>query len=149
MRPSDGRYGLWPLGVTLFVLLIAAVSIDRTVKLNTSPPSDFVALRASDTQPQLETANAYWNLATSVIQWKYSRTSELPEQTPMDFRLADELEKTSSAERRAIRAAYWAKLREEWIRPENWHSSYEISFVWILRDIESLERGIMSLINHT
>lgn len=67
----------------------------------------------------------------------------------MDFRLADELEKTSSAERRAIRAAYWAKLREEWIRPENWHSSYEISFVWILRDIESLERGIMSLINHT
>ncbi len=148
MRPSDGRYSLWPVGVTLFVLLTAVVSVQPTVKLNSSPPADFIALRASVTQSKTTTAEAYWNVASSVIQWKYSRTAELPEQLPAEFKLPEETSKSGSGEDRAIRAAYWAKLREEWIRPDNWHTAYSFSLTWVFRDLESLRRGFMSLIDH-
>jgi len=119
------------------------------VKLNTLPPRDFVALRVSDTMPKTGTAEAYWKVALGVIQWKYSRTSELPAQVPAEFRLADDRSTTFSVEERAIRASYWAKLREEWIRPENWHTSYGFSLDWVLSDLEGLVRGIKGLVNQT
>ncbi len=149
MRPSDGRYSLWPLGVTLFILLIVVVSVQPSVKLNTSPPADFVALRASDTQSKDTIAKGYWNVAVNVIQWKYSRTAELPEQVPADFKVPDGTNKRASVEERAIRAAYWAKLRDEWIRPDNWHTAYSFNFRWIFHDLESLRRAIITLLDHT
>lgn len=148
MRPSDGRLSLWPVGVVLFIALVIVVSTQATMKLNEKAPTDFLSLRATE-KPTPTTAGAYWKIAVNVIQWKYSRTSELPQQAPSDFNLAPSADRTISTEDRGMRAAYWAKLREEWMRPENWHTTYQFSLDWVVRDLDSLQRGVRYLFSQT
>lgn len=135
MRPSDGRFSLWPAAVLLFVIVFAAPSLKSVVHLNSSPPADYLALHAS-TLPKTQVARAYWDVAVRVIQWKYNRTTVLPEQTPADFTLSADGEKFS-AEDRASRVAYWKKLREEWLRPENWRTTYSFDLSWIVSGFQS------------
>src|ERR1700688_2669511 len=105
MRPDDGRVNLWPAAVVAFIVILAAASITPTVRLNTTPPSDFVALRASTTGADNALAARYWESAVSVIQWKYNRTSTLPAQVPADFRLADVGGSVSRGENQGARLA--------------------------------------------
>jgi hypothetical protein len=141
MRPSEGRIRLWPLAMIASVLLLAGLSVTPSVKLNPVPPSDFVSGVRS--KPAL--VQGYWETAVRVIQWKYSRASPLPEQVPADFRLAG----AANLEDRAACAAYWAKLREEWLRPENWHTTYYVDLGWPLRAARNLSNGIMRFIDQT
>ena len=69
-----------------------------------------------------------------MIQWKYSRASTLPPQAPAEFKLADRSGNPDKLEDQAARAAYWAKLREEWLQPENWHTSYGVDLSWPVRN---------------
>jgi hypothetical protein len=146
MRPSEGRMSVWPVAVIVFAGILAALSIESTVELTNVPPSDFVTLRASAVPPKTTLAEGYWQVAERVIQWKYNRTSALPEQMPPEFRLAGE---PATVEARAARAAYWAKLRQEWLRPENWHTSYRFDGGWPLRDARGLSREVLRFINQT
>jgi hypothetical protein len=133
------------VAVFLVVLVLAALSITPTVKLNSAPPSDFVALRASSAGSKAALAGGYWEVAAGVIQWKYSRTSTLPAQAPAEFALANS--KPDKIEDQASRAAYWAKLREEWLRPENWHTTYGVDLNWPVRNAKSFSRAIKQFID--
>lgn len=149
MRPSDGRISLWPAVVITVVFTLAALSVTPTVKLNNAPPYDFVALRASAAGPKTEMAEKYWEVAARVIQWKYSRTSALPAEVPAGFTLSDSSATPYKIEDQAARATYWAKLREEWLRPDNWHTTYGVDWNWPVRNAKSLTRAIMQFINQT
>lgn len=129
MRPSDGRFSLWPAAISMFFVVIVMVSVKPTMKLRADPPADFLALHAS-ANPKVSFAKDYWDVAVHVTQWKYNRTATLPEQVPGDFMLPEDMDKPLTVEVRAIRVAYWEKLREEWLRPENWRTSYSIDITW-------------------
>lgn len=149
MRPSDGGFSLWPVAVLGLVLLFAAFSITPTVQLKGVPPSDFTALRPPASGPRDASAGRYWEVATRVIQWKYSRTSQLPAQVPADFRLAAGNGKPDRIEDQGARAAYWAKLREEWLRPENWHTTYSVDLTWPAKSARNLSRMVMHFIHQS
>ena len=144
MRPSDGRISLWPIGVVGFILVLAVASVTQVVRLNSTPPKDFVNLRATAKGPNAAEAKRYWDTAVEVIQLRYSRTSALPVQAPAEFAPADG--KFDGASRQA----YWAKLREEWLKSENWHNSLSFDVSWMLNDVSAVWRGIHDwAIDHT
>lgn len=149
MRPSTGRISLWPAAVIGFVLVLAALSITPTLRLKPEPPSDFVGLRAPAGAPKAALAAAYWEVAVRVIRWKYNRASALPEQVPEDFRLARDMAQPAIAENGASRLAYWAKLREEWPKPENWQTTLDFDLSWMVKDAQSMSRDILAFINQT
>jgi len=84
-----------------------------------------------------------------VIQWKYNRASALPELVPADFRLAGTTVQPANLEDRAARAVYWAKLREEWLRPDNWHTTYKLDLGWPLRSVRGLSNAVMRFLDQT
>jgi hypothetical protein len=147
MRPSDGKISIWPVGVIGLIVLLGVVSVTRIVRLNSEPPSDFVALRASTKGANSALAAGYWDAAVKVIQWKNERTSGLPEQAPADFRLAGDASK-ANGEDRAARLAYWAKLREEWLKAENWHTTYSFDLSWMVRDAQSVWRAALTFFSN-
>jgi hypothetical protein len=146
MRPDDGRINLWPMAVIGIIVILAAASITPVVRLNAAPPPDFTALRATAKGANAAEAARYWDAAVQVIEWKYERTSNLPEQAPAEFRPADDSGKTDTT----ARLAYWAKLREEWLKADNWHKTLTFNISWILNDAESIWRGIHDfVVDHT
>ena len=82
-----------------------------------------------------------------MIQWKYSRGTSLPEQVPEEFRLVHV--PGQATDDGAARIAYWSKLREEWFRPENWHTTYALDFGWPVRNAESISREVLRFIHQT
>jgi hypothetical protein len=146
MRPDYGRMSLWPVGVVAVIVILAVASITPVVRLNSAPPSDFVALRSSAKSSDAARAAGYWDAAVSVVQWKYSRTSSLPEQVPVDFRLVDESGKGTNGDSPAARAAYWEELREEWLKADNWHTTYSFDMSWIVRDVLALSRAVTNFV---
>jgi hypothetical protein len=146
MRPDDGRLSLWPVGVFLFIVVLAVASITPVVRLNTAPPSDFSTLRSSAKGSDAAVAAGYWKAAETVIQWKYSRASALPEPVPVDFKLVDDSGKGTNGESQAVRTAYWAKLREEWLKADNWHTTYSFDLGWMLRNVQALLRAVTNFV---
>lgn len=145
MRPSRGRITLWPLAVIVFGMTLAFLSVTPTVQLNSAPPSGFVSVE----QPKTAHARGYWEVAVRVIQWKYNRASALPEQVPADFRLAGNAGQSANVADRADRVVYWVKLREEWLRPENWHTAYKLDLGWPLRSARSLSNAAARFLDQT
>jgi len=144
MRPSDGRISLWPLAVIGFIVILTAASITPIVRLNSTPPKDFVNLRATAKGPNAAEAERYWDTAVQVIQWRFDRTAALPAQPPAEFAPADG--RTDSA----ARQAYWTKLREEWLRPDNWHKTITFNVTWMWHDAQAIWQSIDEwLVNHT
>jgi hypothetical protein len=148
MRPSDGRISLWPLAVAGFVVVFALLCITPTLQLNSTPPADLI-LHNSSARANTAVAGAYWEVASRVIQWKYTRAQALPVQAPAEFTLADTPAQAGKAEDQALRAAYWARLREEWLRPENWHRAYEFDLSWTVNDAMSVSHAILHFIHQT
>jgi hypothetical protein len=145
MRPSDGRMSLWPLAVIALIVVLSAASITPVLRLNSAPPADFAALRISAKGADADLAGRYWDAAINVTQWKYSRTAALPEQAPEDFRLTGG--NGAGGENQAARFAYWARLREEWLKADNWHTAYSFDLNWIARDLGSLWSAVASFVN--
>jgi hypothetical protein len=146
MRPTDGGLSLWPVGVIGLIAVLAVASITPVVRLNTAPPSDFATLRSSAKGSDAAIAAGYWTAAETVIQWKYSRASALPEPVPVDFKLVDESGKGTNGGSQAFRAAYWAKLREEWLKADNWHTTYSFDFGWMVRDAQALSHAVANFV---
>ena len=136
MRPSDGKISLWPMAVIGFIVVLAVASVTPVVRLNTTPPRDFLDLRATAKGPNAAEAQRYWDTAVQVIQWRYDRTSVLPLQPPAEFAHSDARSDNTA------RQAYWAKLREEWLKADNWHKTITVNISWMLNDAESVWRGI-------
>jgi hypothetical protein len=148
MRPDDGKFSLWPIAVVGFLAILAVASVTPVVRLNSSAPPDFAAVRAHGTSPNPAEAQAYWRTAADVLQWKYDRTTALPAAIPSEFTLADGTH--NRPEEQAARAAYWGKLRQEWLKSENWHKTVDFNASWIPNTVESVWQGVHDyLINHT
>jgi len=143
MRPSTGRISLWPAAVIGFVLVLAASSITFTSTLKAAPPADFVAAG-----PQSARAMAYWDVGVRVIQWKYARGTALPEQVPEEFRLAQDPRHVVNDDR-AARNAYWTKLREAWLRPENWQTGFKFEMSWPIETALDMSREFLRFIRQT
>ena len=140
MRPCDGRFSLWPLGVGIFVLVLVSLSVDTRTVLSTNPPADFLSLSTMEgSRPEL--ATKYWEIAERLIQWKYTFGSALPERPPDDFQTIGAGEKRSDSHE-PVRIAYWNKLREEWGRPDNWHRAFGFDFQWPERSARTLSHDI-------
>jgi hypothetical protein len=131
------------------IVVLSAVSITPATKLKAEAPADFIALRADGNAPDAALAAHYWKIASGVIQWKYNRASALPEQVPADFVLVANSGKPLTMPEQAARAAYWAKLREEWLVPENWHTAYTFDGNWALRSIQFFSNEVMRFIHQT
>jgi len=131
------------------VLVFALLSITPSVKLKAVPPAEFSELRAAAAVPRGAMAASYWGVAERVIQWKYNRAHALPEQVPDDFKLAHDSAQPALAEDRAVRSVYWAKLREEWLRPENWQTTYDLDLSWPVRNARSFAGDVLRFINQT
>lgn len=149
MRPSTGRISLWPVAVIGFVLVLAVLSIKPTLTLKAGPPSDFVRVSASAAAPRAALAPEYWGVAVRVIQWKYNRSTVLPEQVPEEFRLVHVGGQAAIVEDSAARIAYWAKLRVEWLKPENWETVYDLDLSWPERGAQELSRDVLHFIQQT
>jgi hypothetical protein len=83
--------------------------------------------RASDER----VARAYWNCAVTLVQWRYTYGTPLPQDPPDDFRIDA---KTYGADLagEGTRLRYWSKLREAWLLPECWRQSREWTIAWIM-----------------
>jgi hypothetical protein len=137
---------LWPVAVIGVIVVLAVASITPVVRLNPAPPSDFVALRSSAKGSNAAMAEEYWAAAESVIQWKYNHTSALPEEVPAEFRLVDNGGKETTGESPVVRVAYWTKLREEWLKADNWHTTYSFDLSWMVRNVQALSRGVTNFV---
>jgi len=146
MRPTDGRFSLWPIGVVAFFVVLALVSISPVTRLNAEPPSEFLGLRTGARKSDTVLARQYWANACNVIQWRYRQTEPLPAQTPAEFRPASSDETAAGSEDPAARRAYWEKLREEWLQPDNWHRSYTIDVMWIWRTLQSVWKDVSGMV---
>ena len=102
--------------------------------------------KSSAKGPDAALAAGYWKSAENVVQWKYDRTSTLPEQIPADFRLADNSGNGITVESQAARSAYWAKLREEWLKADNWHTTYSFDLSWMMHNALALSRGLTNFV---
>ena len=136
MRPSDGRISLWPLGVIGAIAVLAVASFTNVMRLNATPPKDFAAVRVTAKGADATEAQRYWDAAVEVIQVRYSRTSALPAEPPAEFAPAN------GRSNAAARQAYWGKLREEWLKADNWHRTVTFDITWIWHDAESVWRGV-------
>ena len=136
MRPSHGRISLWPIGVIGAIVVLAVASVTTVVRLNSAPPKEFVSVRATAKGANPAAAQSYWDNAVQVIQWRYDRTSVLPVQPPAEFSPMD-----GKADGIA-RQAYWAKLREEWLKADNWHKTVTFDVTWMWHDAQSIWRGV-------
>lgn len=147
MRAGEGLISLWPLVVIVVLVILSAFSITPTTKLIAEVPADFAALHVPGTTPDL--ATQYWQVARSVIQWKYNRSATLPEQAPADFIPLTHSGKLPTAMEQETRLIYWAKLREEWLRPDNWRTTYSFDLHWALRGVQNMTNEVLRFIHQS
>lgn len=144
MRPSDGKFNLWPFAVIGFFAVLVLVSITPVTRLNATPPADFLQLPVASGKANPELARQYWDTANRVLQRRYRRTDSLPAEPPAEFFPANADQNAVRSVNKAARRAYWRKLRGEWLNADNWHSSYTIDALWLWRDLQSVGNGIDS-----
>jgi hypothetical protein len=97
-------------------------------------PPQFVDIPASAGPKQQEAeerlAREYWSCVLTVIQWKYTYGSPLPDSPPEEFRVNTQLapgsEPVSSS-----RVRYWHRLQQVWLLPSSWVTSREWSTDWL------------------
>jgi hypothetical protein len=140
MRPSEGKFDIWPLAVIGFIVVLVVASINPVVRLNSEPPSNFVGLEVRSGKPDPVLAKQYWECSRKVLQWKYHRTDSLPLTPPSDFQPVTD-EGTVRAQSGSVRRAYWKSLRAEWHKSENWHTHYTLDVSWTWRNLQSLWNG--------
>jgi len=149
MRPYDGFISLWPVMIIIMLIVLGMFSYTSNTHLKPAAPADFAALPVTGHAPNAALAARYWSVATRVVQWKYNRGTALPDQPPAEFRLPGEAEPTLTQQEMDVRGAYWAKLRQEWLLPDNWRTTYGVDFKWALRDIRVLTNDVLNFMHQS
>lgn len=115
------------------------------MKLQGDVPPQFLdgspAARPSHRASEERVAQAYWNCAVTLIQWKHTYGTPLPENPPDDFRI-DAKTYGADAAGEASRLRYWNKLREAWLLPECWRQSREWSVAWLTEPVSKAANGL-------
>jgi hypothetical protein len=140
MRPTDGGFDIWPFAVVGFIAVLVVVSITPVARLNSEPPERFVQFGVHSGKPDEALAGRYWKTCVKVIQWKYRHTDALPLAPPADFQPADD-SGGFREQNAAVRWAYWRSFRGEWLKQENWHTSYTVDVTWVWRNLQWVWKG--------
>jgi hypothetical protein len=124
------------------VLVVAYLFIRPVARLADAPPREFTAPRpewnAARRSMEERLALAYWQRATTAIQWDYLYGSELPEQPPADFKIDTSDFQGMPAAVAECRARYWRRLRRVWGLPQSWKTSYEWNTEWVTKVIDAV-----------
>ena len=150
-----GRKRRMRLGMWLLLLLPAAIVIvvcyRPVMRLKAQPPPGFVETKkewdATRQAAEDRAAQAYWQLAINLIQWRYAFGSELPGQPLEGFRLDEkDFPRNSFAAAPATRVHYWNKLRTVWTQPQAWSETYVWNTDWLR---EALSRAMDGALHFT
>jgi hypothetical protein len=134
-RKRRMRLGMWLL-LLLPVAIVFVVCYRPVMRLKAQPPSDFVETNkqwdAARQSAEERAAQAYWQLAINLVQWRFVFGSELPGQPPEEFKLAEkDFRSNSIATAPATRIHYWNKLRTVWTQPQAWSETYVWNTDWL------------------
>lgn len=134
-RERRVRLGRWLL---LFLpLAIAFVLCYRPVmRLKAQPPADFAETHkewdATRQASEDRAAQAYWQLAINLVQWRFAFGSELPGEPIEEFKLDEkDFRHNPIAAAPATRIRYWNKLRTVWTQPQAWSETYVWNTDWL------------------
>ncbi len=133
----------------LIVLVPAGLFIYASTRphmqLSADMPRDFVDFQATADPKQREAeernAREYWNLALTVIQWKYTYGSTLPDSPPEEFRLKRQVAPESESDT-SSRSRYWRRLDKVWLQPTSWVTSRSWRTDWLTAPVEDCARWI-------
>ncbi len=144
MRPSEGKFDWWPIGVVAFFVIVLMLSISVNMRLVGNAPGEFLQTVVKDgRRADPDGAKEYWDVAVNVVQWRYGHASLLPPEPPPEFALPAESKVSRNP---ATRLAYWKKLRELWTRPEVWRRRVEVDFRWPFRAAQTFIDGTREFI---
>ena len=123
----------------LLILIVPAAlfvyaSTRPHVRLRANMPPQFVDTPASAGPKRREAeerlAREYWSCAVTVIQWKYTYGSPLPDSPPEEFRVNTQLA-SGSEPVSSSRVRYWHRLQLVWHLPSSWVIWREWSTDWL------------------
>jgi hypothetical protein len=129
------RVGWWLL-VLLPAGVVFALCYRPVMRLRPAPPPGFAetgsAWDATRQAAEARAAEAYWQLALNIVQWKFPFGTELPLEPIAEFRLDEkDFPRSGIAAAPATRARYWKKLREMWSSPQIWNRAYVWNSGWL------------------
>ena len=140
-RERRVRIGPWLL-LFLPVALAFVLCYRPVMRLKAQPPPGFV-----ETQPDWDAtrqaaenraAEAYWQLAINLVQWRFAFGSELPGEPIEEFKLDEkDFRRNSIAATPATRVRYWNKLRTVWTQPHAWSETYVWNTEWLREFLSS------------
>jgi hypothetical protein len=139
----------------LLVLVVPAglfiyASTRPLMRLQADMPVEFFLKPGREPMSQAAAENvarAYWDCAVTVIQWKYSYGSSLPENPPADFQATGE-NPGPAAKDPALRAMYWQRLRKVWALPNVWKRAQVWSTAWMTAPIKNAVRWIEDYVDN-
>jgi hypothetical protein len=140
---SYGEKRHWPYAVAAVALITIFLSAQQQSRLKATPPEKFFSPATNKGKDvEAEIAAGYWTCARNVIQFKYHYGSMLPLEPPSDFALPSggPAGITIAAQKRA-RLRYWENLRQVWLLPDSWDTSYTLDFSWVRSGIDRLKTG--------
>lgn len=134
-RERRVRLGLWVL-LFLPVALVFVLCYRPVLRLKVEPPPDFVETQptwnANRQAAENRAAQAYWQLAINLVQWRFAYGTDLPGEPLEEFRLDEnDFPRSSAAAAPATRVRYWNKLRAIWTQPQAWSETYVWNTDWL------------------
>ncbi len=129
--------------------LFVYASTRPVIRLSPDMPPGFAEVppHASPQQRAAEEhiAQAYWNQAVTLIQWRYSYGSPLPVEPPDDFQIGAQSAGTAKTARDS-QLRYWLRLRRFWDVPSTWTTSHEWNTHWLTDPISNGVEGIQEYV---
>jgi hypothetical protein len=95
---------------------------------------------------QREIAMAYWRVAQTNVQYKFSYGHPLPGDIPAEFSIAPGALGPNASDP-AIRLFYWRRLQEVWFLPEIWNKNHEWDWSWVGDPISSGAQWIKDFVD--
>ncbi len=141
------RFGLWLL-VLLPVTVIFALCYRPVMRLKPQPPPGFVETKpewnATRQSAEDRAAQAYWQLAINIVQWRFGFGTELPAEPIQEFRLdPKDFPRSTIAAAPDTRRRYWNKLRTTWPQPDAWTETYVWNTDWLRESLSSFMEAIL------
>ena len=141
------RFGMWLL-VLLPIAVVFALCYRPVMRLNSQPPPGFVEVHkdwgATRQATEDRAAQAYWQLAINLVQWRFGFGTKLPAEPIDEFRLEEkDFPRTSVVAAPATQRRYWNKLRAVWSQPEAWSETYVWNTDWLREALSSaIDSGV-------
>jgi hypothetical protein len=133
----------WPYVVVAIMVAFLVLSLQPVHSLKLEPPEEFFQVKVSKEIDQDAWGRAYWAVARNV-RWKFQYREALPEEVPVEFRVADERSVPPSVAAH-LRVLYWYQLRTVWPTPKVWNTSYKLEFAWISEMIDTFASWVVNL----